>query len=118
MIPPLYEHQKKIINEDKKKIGLFMGTGSAKTRTAEEMAEGSVLVICPKQQRDDETWQNNAEKFDLVLNMKVMSKEDMRRDWESLPSFDTVIIDECHTVLGVTADTRQRNKIQIPKQPY
>ncbi len=115
MIPPLYEHQKKIIAEDKKKAGLFMGTGSAKTRTAEEMAEGSVLVICPKQQRDDQTWQNNAAKFEIILNMTVISKEDMRRDWDSLPPFDTVIIDECHTVLGVTADTRQRNKKQIPK---
>ncbi len=115
MIPPLYEHQKKIITEDKKKCGLFLGTGSAKTRTALEMAEGSVLVICPKQQRDDKTWENNASKFDIILNMKVVSKEDIRRDWDILPAFDTVIIDECHTVLGVTAETRTRNKKQIPK---
>lgn len=115
MIPPLYEHQKIIIAEDKKKCGLFMGTGSAKTRTAEELAEGSVLVICPKQQCDDKTWKNNAEKFDIIMNMKVVSKEDIRRDWDILPAFDTVIIDECHTVLGVTAETRQRNKKQIPK---
>ncbi len=115
MIPPLYDHQKKIIAEDKKKCGLFMGTGSAKTRTAEEMAEGSVLIICPKQQRDDKTWENNASKFDIIMNMKVVSKEDIRRDWDILPAFDTVIIDECHTVLGVTAETRQRNKKQIPK---
>ncbi len=115
MTYPLYEHQKRIIGEDKKKCGIFTGTGSAKTRTALEMSEGGVLVICPKQQRDDFTWQSNAEKFDIILNLKVISKEDMRRDWESLPQFDTVIIDECHTVLGVTAETRQRNKIQIPK---
>lgn len=112
---PLYEHQKKIISEDKKKCGLFLGTGGAKTRTALEMSEGGVLVISPKQQRDDKTWENNAEKFEIILNMKVVSKEDIRRDWDILPAFDTVIIDECHTVLGVTADTRQRNKIQIPK---
>lgn len=115
MIPPLYEHQKKIIAEDRKKCGLFMGTGSAKTRTAEELAEGSVLVICPKQQRDDKTWERNAEKFDIILNMKVVSKEDIRRDWQTFPAFDTVIIDECHTVLGVTPETRQRDKKQIPK---
>ncbi len=115
MIPPLYEHQKKIINEDKKKCGLFLGTGSAKTRTALEMSEGATLVIAPKQQRDDYTWQSNADKFDIIANLTVISKEDMRRDWEKLPPFDTVIIDECHTVLGVTAETRQRNKIQIPK---
>ena len=115
MIPELYEHQKRIIAEGKKKCGLFIGTGGAKTRTALEMAEGSVLVICPKQQREDKTWESNAEKFGIVVNLKVVSKEDIRKMWSELPRFDTVIIDECHTVLGVTADTRQRNKIQVPK---
>lgn len=115
MIPELYKHQQDIIAENKSKCGLFMGTGSAKTRTALEIAEGSVLVICPKQQRDDKTWENNAKKFDIILNMTVVSKEDIRRDWEKLPPFDTVIIDECHTVLGVTSETRTRNKKQIPK---
>ena len=114
-IPDLYDHQKRIISEDKKKIGLFLGTGGAKTRTSLEMAEGSVLVICPKQQREDLTWQNNAEKFDIITNLTVVSKEDMRKVWDKLPLFDTVIIDECHTVLGVTAETRQRNKISVPK---
>lgn len=115
MIPELYEHQKRIIEEGKKKCGLFIGTGGAKTRTALEMAEGSVLVICPKQQREDKTWESNAEKFGIVVNIKVVSKEDIRRDWEKLPAFDTVIIDECHTVLGVTSDTKTRNKTQVPK---
>ena len=40
MIPPLYEHQKKIIKENKLKCGLFLGTGASKTRTALEMAAG------------------------------------------------------------------------------
>ncbi len=115
MIPELYDHQKKIIEEDRKKCGLFMGTGSAKTRTALEMSEGSTLVICPKQQRDDKTWENNAEKFGIVINLTVVSKEDIRRDWDIIEKYNTVIIDECHTVLGVTAETRQRNKVQIPK---
>ncbi len=115
MIPPLYEHQEKIIREDKKKCGLFLGTGSSKTRTALEMAEGSILVLCPKQQREDKTWEREALKFDITCNLTVISKEDMRRDWDTLPPYDTVIIDECHKFLGVTADTRQRQKVQIPK---
>ncbi len=115
IIPELYNHQKKIISEDKKKHGLFLGTGSAKTRTALEMAEGKVLVISPKQQRDDKTWQINAEKFDIITNLKVISKEEMRKLWNELDYYDTVIIDECHTVLGVMPETRQRNKKQIPK---
>ncbi len=114
-IPDLYDHQKLIISEDKKKCGLFLGTGSAKTRTALEMAEGKILVISPKQQRDDKTWQINADKFDIVSNITVISKEEMRKLWNTLDYYDTVIIDECHTVLGATAETRQRNKKQIPK---
>ncbi len=115
MIPPLYEHQKGFVADNKKKVGLFWGTGVSKTRAIEEIAESPVLVICPKQQREDKTWENEALKFDIILNMTVISKEDLRRDWDILPKFKTVIVDECHTVLGVTADTRQRNKVQIPK---
>lgn len=115
IIPDHYQHQRRVLIEDKKKTGLFFGTGVAKTRIALELAEGSTLVVCPKQQRDDKTWENNAEKFDVTINMKVISKEELRRDWDKLPPFDTLIVDECHTTLGVTADTRQRNKVQIPK---
>lgn len=111
----LYEHQKKILAENKTHCGIFQGTGSGKTRTALELAEGGILVICPKQQREDETWQKNAKKFGINKFITVISKEDLRRDWEKIPYFDTVIIDECHTVLGVMPEFRQRNKIQIPK---
>jgi len=115
MIPPLYNHQKKIIKEDRKKFGLFLGTGASKTRTALEMAEGKVLVICPKQQREDKTWQNENEKWGTKKNLTVISKEDLRRDWDILPVFDTVIIDECHYNLGVLPQFVQKNKIQRPK---
>ncbi|MCX6822116.1 MAG: hypothetical protein NTW30_05050, partial [Candidatus Aenigmarchaeota archaeon] len=97
MIPPLYDHQRKIINDNKLKCGLFLGTGSAKTRTALELAEGATLVICPKQQREDKTWQFNAEKFGIIVNLTVISKEELRRDWQLLPHYDTVIVDECFT---------------------
>lgn len=115
MIPELYQHQKKIIQEDKKKCGIFLGTGASKTRIALEMAVGSTLVICPKQQREDLTWQNDAQKFGIVCNLTVISKEDLRRDWSTLPHFDTVIIDECENNLGVTSDTRQKKGVEIPK---
>lgn len=115
MIPPLYEHQKRIIAENKLKCGLFLGTGASKTRTALEMAEGKVLVICPKQQREDKTWQRENEKWQTNKDLTVISKEDLRKSWDSLPRFDTVIIDECHYCLGVLPQYVQRKKIQIPK---
>ena len=112
---PLYAHQEKIIREDRKKCGLWIGTGGAKTRTALHLAEGKTLVICPKQQREDRTWQLNAEKFDITLDLTVISKEDLRSTWHELPAYDTVIFDEVHTGLGVMPDTRQRGGKTIPK---
>ena len=114
-MPPLYEHQKVVIKENKLKCGLFMGTGASKTRTALELAEGKVLVICPKQQREDKMWQEENEKWQTKRDITVISKEDLRKVFGKLPRFDTVIIDECHCNLGVSPETRQRKGQQIPK---
>jgi len=97
MIPPLYEHQKKILKENKLKCGLFLGTGASKTRTALELAEGSTLIICPKQQREDKTWERENEKWETNKKLTVISKEDIRKMWDELPYYDTLIIDECFT---------------------
>jgi len=115
MIPELYEHQKKIIKENKLKCGLFLGTGASKTRTALHLAEGKVLVICPKQQFLDGLWEKEDKKWDTQKLICTVSKEWLRAHWNELGAFDTVIIDECHNNLGVTPETRQRNRIQIPK---
>ena len=108
MIPPLYEHQKKIIKENKLKCGLFLGTGASKTRTALEMAEGPTLIICPKQQREDETWHRENVKWGTNKNLTVISKEDLRKNWDKLPPYTTVIIDEVHNNLGILPMTIQR----------
>lgn len=115
MIPPLYDHQKRVLAENKAKHGLFYGTGAGKSRTALLLAEGKTLVICPKQQREDKTWQDNATKFGIKIDLTVISKEDFRRDWRTLGAYDTFIIDECHNNLGVQPEVRQRKGVQIPK---
>ncbi len=115
MIPPLYDHQKKIIKADKHRCGLFLGTGASKTRTALELAEGKTLVICPKQQRDDQTWERENEKWGTKVDLKVISKEDLRKTWEELPSCTTLIIDEVHTVLGVQPMFRYKKGFQYPR---
>jgi superfamily II DNA or RNA helicase len=114
-IEPLYAHQTRIIAEDKERCGLFLGTGGAKTRTALEMALGLTLVICPKQQKLDQTWEKNNAKFNCGVDLTVISKETFRRDWEKLPIYDTVIIDECHNNFGVLPEVRQRQGQSIPK---
>lgn len=120
IMPILYNHARKIVDEDKPKVGLFLGTGSTKTRIALFLARRITFIIVPKTQFDDKNWQREYEKVRLeassfFVNLKVFSKETFRRDWDILPPCDTLIIDEAHTVLGVTPNVRYVNKKAIPK---
>lgn len=111
----LYKHQQKIIDEDPKWKGLFLGTGSSKTRIALELAQGKTLIIAPKMQVEDKVWERENKKWNINKNLTILSKETFRRDVNKLPRFDTVIVDEAHHVLGVTPNTRQRKKIIVPR---
>lgn len=110
-----YDIQKQIITDNKEKTGVFLGTGVGKTLTCLVLAEGRTLVVCPKQQKLDNTWQKNNTKFKLGKDVESISYEMLRRDWDLIDGYDTVIFDECHRVLGVLPETRQRNRVAIPK---
>lgn len=112
---PLYAHQKVIIDADPKKCGLFLGTGSGKTRTALELARGRTLVVCPKQQALDHTWEDNAEKAGIKTDLTVISKEKFKKLHETLERFDTVILDEAHFCSGVTTQTKYKKGQQFAK---
>lgn len=117
-----YAHQEKIVSDDRKYTGLFTGTGSGKTRAGLLLARGSTLVIAPKTQREDRNWERGL--ADLLKDpdapvpelesLTVVSKEDFRRDWNTLPYFDTIIGDEAHTLLGVTPNVKWVKKQAIP----
>lgn len=117
----LYAHQQKIVDEDPSKCGLFLGTGSGKTRTALLLARGKILVICPKTQKEDGNWEREAQslyddsRVPRRTSLTVLSKETFRRDYKKLGRFDTVIVDECHTMLGVQPSVRYRNRVPEPK---
>lgn len=111
----LYQHQHEIIAEDRKKTGIWLGTGSGKTLIACCLAKKRTLVITPKTQKEDQNWEREVFKNRIALNLTVVSKEWFRDHWDELPYFDTLIGEEAHTLLGVTAFTRQRNKVLIPK---
>jgi len=111
----LYDHQKLIVTEDKKKCGLFLGTGSGKTITALSMAQGEILVIAPKTVRDDMVWQKNLEKTKLERNLTVISKEDFRLGKFERKTYNTIIIDEADQVAGVTPSIRWVKKQPLPK---
>lgn len=105
----LFAHQQKIIDDDPKKCGLFLGTGGGKTLTALSLAKGKTLVICPKTTSLDSTWTKDGH------DVTVISKEKFRSDHEWLLRYDTVIIDEAHTVSGVQPTIVHKNKQPRPK---
>jgi superfamily II DNA or RNA helicase len=109
------EIQKRIIEDNRLWTGIFLGTGVGKTLPTLVLAEGGTLVVCPKQQMLDRTWERNAEKFGLRRDLTVINYDMFWRKWEEYGAYDTVILDEGHRALGVTPDTRQRNKVLIPK---
>jgi hypothetical protein len=111
----LYEHQKKIIKENKKKVGLFLGTGSAKTATALHLAEGKILCITPKLQREEKNFIREAQKWGMKLDITQISKEEFKKYANTLEQFDTVILDEVHTQAGVTPSIRWVKKEPRPK---
>ncbi len=113
--PTLYKHQQDILTADPKRTGLFLGTGSGKTLTALLLAQGKTLVICPKTQKEDRNWERECQKNKILLDLTVMSKEEFRKTAHLLRPYDTLIIDEAHTCLGVTPNTCQRNKVIMPK---
>lgn len=115
-INKLYQHQQDIINKDPKRCGLFLGTGSGKTRITLSLAKGSVLVICPKTQFLDGNWQRESIKIGQNPNeLKVLSKEQFKKVHKTLKKYDTVIVDEAHTVCGVSPDTKSRKGVEMPK---
>lgn len=111
----LYKHQLDIIRDDKPRAGIFIGTGGGKTLIALSLARGKTLVIAPKTQVLDKNWEREVVKNDMTVDLTVISKETFRRDHISLPRYDTVIVDEAHTCLGVMPNIRHRNKQAIPK---
>lgn len=115
MIPTLEPHQQLIVDLDPKQFLLGWGGGSGKTATALHLARGKTLVICPKQQRDDRTWFRDKELFKLDIDLTVISKDDLRIRGHTLEKYDTVIADECHTLFGVTTDTRILKGVRYPK---
>lgn len=122
-----YVHQQKIISEDPLKTGLWLGTGSGKTRIALMLARGRTLVIAPKTQVEDRNWERehqqlifNSQQSNVYypienVDITVISKETFRRDGHNLAAYETVIVDETHTCLGVTPNVRWIKKQAIPK---
>jgi len=113
-MPTLYKHQQDIIYENPQKRGIAFGCGAGKTRTALYLAKdkGNVLVVAPKTQVLDETWEREKSHVDGGIPLTVLSKERFKK---GAPAAKVLILDEVHCFLGVLPSTRYRNKIEIPR---
>ncbi len=113
----LYDHQKKLLARDPRKSLIAWGTGSGKTTVALLLAKGSTLVVCPKTIKQAETWEREAKRLGLRAP-HVMTKEEFRLQVNSFlwkKRYDTVILDEAHTLSGASPDIRWRNKQREPR---
>lgn len=109
--------QQKIVEEDRPKTGIFLGTGVGKTLVGLLLARKTcdILVIAPKQQMLDQTWQKNDKKFGIGNTIDVINYDMFWRKPELWRKYGAVILDEGHRALGVLPEYRQRNRQQIPK---
>lgn len=93
---PLFAHQKEFLAQKLDKSALVWSCGTGKTLTAIEWSKQRfifTLVICPKSLRTN--WENESRKYNVNM-MKIMTKEEFRRDWKKIGRFDQVIVDEVH----------------------
>jgi len=110
----LYKHQKDILKDSPSKTLLALGTGGGKTRIALLLAKGKTFVIMPKTQFLDKNWEREVVKLGLSINLTTISKEKFKSVAHTLPTFDTVIVDELHMMCGVTPALRWRKRVAIP----
>jgi len=116
-----YQHQKNIIADDPLWSGLFLGTGSGKTKIATNLAKKITLVICPKTQTLDGTWTKEWKTSKKPLGtLYMLSYEQFKKackngDIWKYPKPTTIIFDEAHKAYGVRTETTQADYVQYPK---
>lgn len=94
-MPTLYDHQKKLVNKNPHKHLIAHDTGTGKTITALSLAQKNdqiALIIVPKALKA--SWERQIKDFNPYH--MVVSKEEFRRDWDIIPDFQAVIVDEAH----------------------
>ena len=111
-----------ILNEADTKKVIGAGAGVGKTITTLYIAKRhnhkSVLVIVPKFLRDDKTWETDYDKTDIDIDLKVLSKEDFKKQSPDLKRFDLIVLDEAGEWLlsGIRPELKYKHsKTKNPK---
>lgn len=103
----LYAHQKALVDLFPAKHLIAHGLGTGKTITALALGQKAVvtvLIICPKMlkpkwQREALVWVGGSTPY-THPDFLVVTKEEFRRDYKTLPAFGAVIVDEAHNTFG------------------
>ena len=94
----LYDFQKQIISTAQHKWGIFAEVGLGKSAiclTLANMHARSVLIVTTKSLKRN--WQNEVTMWiKKPMHIKVVSKEEFRRDWETYGYYEAIIMDEFH----------------------
>lgn len=93
----LYSHQQDLLDKNPPRHLISWSTGTGKTIMALALIKKNkvyTLVIVPKALK--ENWKRVAEQHQLGHMIHIISKEEFRRDWDKLPCFKGIVIDEFH----------------------
>lgn len=99
----LYSHQKEVLKKNPKKILLAHECGTGKTLTSIKIIEQNkekAMVVVPKSLVDQ--WASELEKHsNNHEDWLIITKETFRRDWNKLPKFNAIILEEAHFFFGM-----------------
>lgn len=115
----LYKHQKRFLKKNPDKTLLCWDTGTGKTRTAIEYAKQNfatqIIAVCPKALK--ENWMREIIKYqgNYLNPWRIYSKEEFRRDWETTPKAEVLIIDEAHYFSGMKSQMSKSLRKYIKK---
>lgn len=115
----LYPHQQKKLDRNTAQCLIPYGTGTGKTITVLELAKKNnvcCLIICPKAQK--KMWNENVSGYSQ--RHYVVTKEEFKRDFKTIPWHDGLIADEAHHFSGRSSDlTKSLEKwIKVHKPTY
>lgn len=122
-IMKLFKHQQKIINDDPKKCGLFLGCGGGKTITSLSLAEGNTIAITKKDVVLDGVFEKeykNIKGNTKITNLTILSKEQWKKkylngEFDNV-KFDTIIVDEVHHgFASIACQGKWRKSVHLAK---
>jgi hypothetical protein len=106
-----------LINEPDTHVGYFQSCGFGKTRIGLLKGQDKIMVVMPKINKKDKSWEAEKEKWSIDKDVFTISKEQFKIQHNKglIGYADTLILDEAHTMLGVSTQTYTRQGVQYYK---